>query len=697
MDADLSTLFEPAGIALIGASADPTKRAGKPLRYLMHWFDRPVYPVNPNRDTVADLKAYDSVTDIPNPVDVAIVTLPASLVADVIRECGEAGVDHAIVISAGFAETDSDGEELQRELARVAEQTGVRIVGPNSFGVINCANGMVASIMTPDMDSPLPDGPSALISQSGGVVTTLLDAAQTRSIGIRNLVSTGNEMDIKNPEYLTHVLKHSKLNVIATYVEGLDDSRQFMDAAETATDRETPIVALKGGRSEPGSKSAQSHTASMTGNYDVFKGACEQTNVLTVDSAYELIDCCQLFQEGHYEAKRIGAVSDSGSGAVSMGDHIASTGLEFREFAAETKERLTELGGSRVHPINPFDLAAAIDIDQYEEVIRAVATDDNVDVVLWYSAWNGEDAIECARAIERGAAAVDVPVLVVWPVPRQRTNGAKSHLEQHDVPVFPSVERAISALDRMHWYHSRVTNGAGRSDGQWVDTPSTMTGSDNTTLPTDELLTEVRSKEFLREQGIPVPDETLVSDETAAVERARELGSRVVLKVVSPDIPHRSDHRLVEIGVPTGTVGDVYNELIDRAQTAFPEASIEGVLVQEYVDRPGAVELLIGSVNDSVFGPTVMIAPGSVCAELSENTVHRVAPFGADVAVDMVDSLGLEELAAGKASVSRECLTDVVTKIGRLAAENPEISELDCNPVIVTEDDAIVVDALIRT
>lgn len=693
MASSLTSLFAPRGIALVGASGDPAKRSGKPLRYLMHWFDGPLYPVNPNRDTVEGLTAYDSVTDVSSPVDLAIVTLPAPLVVDVVEECGESGIDHAIVISAGFAEAHEDGRSLQAELSRVASRTGIRVVGPNSFGVINCENGMVASIMTPDMGSSLPDGPAAVISQSGGVVTTLLDAAQSRSVGVRHLVSSGNEMDVDSTEYVSHMAAQPDIDVVATYVEGLDDGRRFMTVADEARGRETPIVALKGGRAEHGARSALSHTASMTGNYDVFEGACEQTGVITVESAHELLDCCQLFQGGHYDARRIGAVSDSGGGAVSIGDHLAATGLALPEFTTETRKRLAEMGGSRVHPINPFDLAAAIDIDQYEEMVRLVGTDPNVDVLVWYSAWNGEDAVECAEALERGASNVDVPVVVVWPVPRQRTNGGKAHLERHGIPVFPTVDRAISTLGRMQRYRSWV-----HGDRATTGVPGVLETDDaDDELPRGDVVTEVECKQLLRDAGVSVPAEALVESASDAVERAREFGSTVVMKVVSPDIPHRSEHRLVEVGVPIERVSRTYTALLDRAGSAVPDATVEGVLVQEYVRGPPSVEVLVGTVDDPVFGPTVMVAPGGVCAESSDTTVHRVAPFDTTTAVEMIEALGLDDLGGERVSTGRDRLATVVRTVGEVAAAHPEIEEFDCNPVIVTEDDAIVVDALVRT
>jgi len=697
MSGSLTPLFEPRGIALVGASEDSNKRSGKPLRYLMHWFDGPLYPVNPNRETIEGLTAYDSVTEITGPVDLAVVTLPAAIVPQVIAEMGEVGISHAIVISAGFAEADDAGKELEAELEATAKQAGVRVVGPNSFGVINCENGLVASIMQPDIDSPLPEGPASLVSQSGGFVTTLLDWAQTRSIGLRHLVSSGNETDLTTPEYISHMIGQTDVDVVATYIEGIEDGREFMAAARDAVDIETPVVALKGGRSPAGSQSAHSHTSSMTGDYDIFEGACRQTGVITVDSAYELLDCVQLFEgRSHFPATRIGGISDSGGGAVSMGDHVRGTGLDFTEFTEATQQRLVDIGGIRVHAQNPFDLAAAIDIEQYDDLVRIVGSDPNVDVLLWYSAWNGEDAIECARGLADGAEDIDIPLVVIWPVPRSRTNGALEYLEKADVPVFPTVKRSIDVLERMRWYHEFLaedneelspTVAPARGD---VEPGTCDCGHD---LPDDETITEPEGKQFLDAHGLMIPAEAVVDSATEAVEYAREFGGSVVMKVISTDIPHRSRLGLVEVAVPVEEVADTHRKLLDRADSEAPEADVEGVLVQSFAGRNPGVELLVGGLNDRMFGPTVLLAPGGVTAERAASTVHKPAPVSVSDAQGMIDSLETVSLSTDQ----RRHLVDVLVAVGDMLVGHPEITELDCNPVVLTDEHGVVVDTLVQT
>lgn len=698
--ADLHGLFFPEKIAHIGASDDPEKRAGRLIRNLDRWFDGTVYPVNPNRQTVVGRQCYDSVRDIPCSVDLAIITLPASLTIEIMEECGDAGVQYAIIFSAGFAETGEEGRELQDELCDVAQREDIRIVGPNCFGIMNFQNGMIASVAEPDTDSELTVGSSSIVSQSGGLITTLLEMSETRSVDHKYLITGGNEADLVTEDYVSYLVDDDDVNVVGGYIEALGDGRAFLETAHRAQEKRTPIVALKVGRTDTGSKTAVSHTASMTGRYSVTQGAFKQAGVIAVDSVQEMIDCCQILQNGvgdWDDVQRIGAISPSGGGAVMLGDAIASTELRFPEFTDRTRRRIRELGGERVHAANPLDTAAAIDPPDFDTLTRIVGNDPNIDTLVWFVNRSGEAGLQSAKQIEKGLDGTDTRALVIWPKPRENTRAGKNYLEDRGIPVIPSIKRAFSALDRIRDYNERLPDPSNSSEKTGVGDRSVREPRDRLNSPGEnETITEFRAKKLLGRYGVSVPDERLVTTK-AELPSGREIGERLVLKVISPDIPHRFKNGLVKLDVGPGRIDEVYTELTTRARETCPNAEIEGVLVQEYVPTAGSQEIIIGAVEDQEFGIAVMVAPGGVLAERSEKSSYRIPPLSKYDAREMLDELEMDDLSRPEIQRGRNRLEETIVHLGDFVIDHPQIRELDCNPVVVTETEAVVLDALMHT
>lgn len=695
--ADLQGLFFPERIAHIGASDDPKKRSGKLIRNLMRWFQGDVYPVNPHRRMVAGRQCYDSIQDLPGPVDLAIITLPASKTVNILGEFRDGDVGYAIIFSAGFAEIGDDGKRLQDELCDIARQEDIRIVGPNCFGIMNFHNGMIASVAEPDTDSGLTTGSSSIVSQSGGLITTLLEMSETRTINHKYLITGGNEADLGTNHYISYLVGDDDINVIGGYIEAFKDGRSFLETAYRAQGENTPIVALKVGRTDTGSKTAVSHTASMTGRYSVTRGAFKQAGVIATDSIYEMIDCCQMLQSGVDKwdgVHQLGAISPSGGGAVMLGDAIAATELQFPTLAEETRRRIRELGGERIHASNPLDTAAAIDPPDFDTLTRIMGNDPHVDTLVWFVNRSGEAGLESAKQIKRGLDQTETRAVIIWPKPRETTRAGKKYLEDRGIPVIPSIQRAFSALDRIREYNERVVESSGLSRRTGTRGRSAQEPKED--LNANETITEFRAKELLSNYGISTPSEQLVADEKE-LSAGADVGERLVLKVISPDIPHRFKNGLVELDVAPERVFDVYADLTSKVNDEYPDAEIEGILIQEYVPSPNPRELIIGAVKDREFGMAVMIAPGGVLAEESEISSYRIPPLSEYDARDMLNELDLEKIPHSEDHQGRNQLEKAIVGVGEFVLDHPHIRELDCNPVLVTETDAIVLDALINT
>jgi len=699
---DLDPLFAPESVAVVGASPDATYASALVDNLLDYGFDGDLFLVNPSRDEAWGRPCYDDITDVPATPDLVVVSIPREHVVGVVEAAGEAGVPAALVISAGFGEADDTGVELEAELAAVADEQGIRVCGPNCIGVSDARSGTVLTSTCSRKPEP---GGIGLVSQSGALAfTTFYERGTDEDTEFAAIASTGNEADLTLADYVDYMADREDVAVICTYVEGVDEPRRFVRAAEGATRSGTPVLTVKVGRSDVAEAATLSHTGSLTGSDDAWEAAFTQAGVERVPDIPDLIGRASLHTAfDPPESGRVCIASTSGGLASLLADLADERGLDLPALPEDTEADLLDVAElltfGELH--NPADIrgygAEALpeiadilfDADPYDAYVFAIglsAVDERAERVAADLQAIAEDAPAPVAFLWTGRKTPDDPSDEPLPFERLR----------EDWPLFYDPARCLDAVA------SLVDAGGARDRLAGVPTREELTAAataDGTpTLPADSVLTWGASADLLAEYGIDTVETHLATDADAAVEAATSIGFPVTMKVDSPDVPHRSD-----VGAVRPNVGDpeavhaAYEEIIANVREAHPDADVEGVLVQERV--ADGVEALVGVSPDDLFGSLITVAPGGTLVETLDDGAVRVPPLARTDVEAMIDETALSDLLAGsrgERAVDRDALVELVEAVGDLAADVP-VAELDLNPVVVHENGVAVVDALVRT
>lgn len=696
----LSALFEPRSIAVIGASDDGSRIGGRPLRFLANGgFAGPVYPVNPNRATVQGLRAYPTLASIPHDVDLAIIALPSERVLEELAACAEKGVRGAIVFSSGFAEASEEGAAQQREMRRIACESGMRILGPNCLGAFNTASGFFGTFSSALDDGALVPGPISIASQSGACGGHLAYLCKQRSIGVHHWITTGNEADVDLSECVLWLAQSDDVKVILVYAEAIRDGATFLRALEIARSKRKPVIMLKVGRTSSGARAAASHTGALAGEDAVYDAVLRQYGVFRAESIEQMLDVASACAKGIYPPNpRLGIITASGGLGVQMSDAAEVCGLEITPLAEQAQARIKE--------ILPF-AATGNPIDMTAQVVNDMSLLDRcVEITLSEGDYG---AVICFLTSAPAARAMTEPMLKIFSDLRQRyperlivlSFAAPAHVvvqfEQAGFLVFEDVNRAVTAIGALAQLAAAFSASAKNTaeDIQWLELPGSP-------LPAHSLhaLDEYLAKNILASAGIPVLVERLARDPEGVRVAAKELGCPVVLKIVSPNLAHKTEVGGVILNLPSPeAAASAAAELLHRIAATQPDAQISGLLVAPMCK--GGVETICGVFTDPVFGPVVMFGLGGVHVEIMRDVVFRLAPFSEEEALAMVKELrgyGILQGARGAPPSDVQALTRTLSCLSRFAAMNRDtIAEIDINPFVVMPrgQGAFALDALI--
>ena len=685
----LDNFFQPESVAVIGASRDPEKLGFAVLNNLIEGgYQGRLYPINPKADEILGLKAYGSVLEVPDSVDLAVIVIPYPIVPGALKECGEKGVASVVVISAGFREAGREGLERERELIDIAEAYDLRLIGPNCLGVI-------------DTDTPLnatfaagmpPGGPIAFMSQSGALGTAVLDMAMAGRIGFSKFVSLGNKADVSEIDLLEAWGDDPHSRVILIYVEGLPDGQKFMDVARHVT-RRKPVVAIKSGVTQSGSRAVSSHTGSLAGSEAAYKAAFRQAGVTRAASMEQLFDYALGFAyQPLLKGNRIGIVTNAGGPGILATDALEHAGLQIPRLSRETVAALEAYLPGAASAANPVDVLGDAMADRYEHAVDLVLADPQVDGLLVIVTPQAMTEIEkTAHAVGRmaGEKAEEAgkPVLACF-MGEARIDAGVRVLREYGVPNYPFPERAAGALAAMDGYRRERGRPIFEPEPCVVCQPPVKELFDRVREEGRVSIGDAEAREVLEAYGFPLPKSKLAETAEEAVEIAADIGYPVVLKVASPDILHKTDVGGVKINLSSpGDVRDAFDLIIYRASRYMPDARVWGCLVQEMVT--GGREILVGMNRDPQFGPLVAFGLGGIYVEALKDVAFRIAPYSRDEAKEMIHeirSYPLLEGVRGEAPADHEAMIDALMRISQLVTEFPEIVELDINPLVVFEE-----------
>ncbi len=695
----LDAILKPRTIAVVGASRTPNTIGHQIVANLVdRRFTGAVYPVNPKAASVHALPAWASISAIPAAIDVAVIAVPKERVIDVAEECGGRGVKGLVVISAGFREVGGAGVELEQELLDVVRRHGMRMVGPNCMGMINTdpLYSMNATFVRP---MP-PFGPAAFVSQSGAIGANVLDYATEYGIGIAQFVSMGNKPDVSGNDVLLQWEHDPQIGVILMYVENFGNPRRFLEIASRVT-RTKPIIVVKAGRSSVGAQAAASHTGALAASDSAVEALMQQAGVLRAASIEELFDMAMAFSVlKPPRGRRTAVVTNSGGPGVLAADALEEHGLDLVEFRPETVARIAPLFPAEASIRNPLDMIASADAAGYRVALDAVLADAGVDaVVAIFTPPLGVRTADVSEAI--GAVAVahsDKPVLTVLMGLEGLPQG-KRELQEAGVPayIFPeSAARALGALVRHGALAARPERAVPNAAMLGVDANRVRAVIDAVLARGERKLSEVDALAVIEAYGIPTVGARVARTAEEAAAYADTLGGGpVVLKIVSPDVIHKTDVGGVRLGL-TGAVAvqDAFREIVASVQRAVPDARIDGVLVQRQLSA--GRELIAGISRQPGFGALVMVGLGGVLVEVLRDVSFRLAPIDGQEAGDMLAGLrGARILGAlrGMPAADRTQLADVLVRVARLGADFPQIEELDINPLLISGTEGVAVDA----
>ena len=680
----LETFSCPQAVAVIGASRDKEKLGHGVLSNLIeHGYPGQVYPINPKADEILGLKCYPSVLDVPGPIDLAVVVIPNKYVAAALEECGQKGVKGVIIISAGFREAGLEGVRMEREIVAIAKRHGMRLIGPNCLGVIDTICPLDASFAA----GMPPQGKIAFMSQSGALCTAILDWALAAEIGFSRFVSLGNKADVSEVDLLAAWEDDPHSKVILTYIEGLSEGRKFMKIARRVT-RRTPVIAVKSGSTDAGSRAVSSHTGSLAGSARAYESAFRQSGVLKAESIQHLFDYSLAFAyQPVLQGGRIAIVTNAGGPGVMATDALEREGLSLASLSRETIDVLRDNLPAAASIYNPIDVLGDAPTDRYALALEAALKDEGVNGVIVILTPQVMTKIEeTAEAVGRIAAGCDKAVLGCF-MGQARVGPGIKVLNEYKVPNYPFPERAVGALKAMLDYRRWLERPSLEIEEFDVDQERVRRIFDQVRADGRQTIGDAEARDILEAYGIRIPASKLATSADEAVEIAEGIGYPLVMKIASPDILHKTDIGGVKLGLANATdVRDAFDLLVYRATRYMPDAEIWGCLVQEMVR--GGKEVIVGMNCDPQFGPLMMFGLGGIYVEALKDVAFRIAPFSRQEAQEMIAEIRAYSLlkgVRGERPSDTEAIVDTLLRLSQLVTDFPEIMEMDINPLIVFE------------
>ncbi len=679
----LNGLLRPKSIAVVGASNKEGKIGYTVVKNLLDsHYQGAIYPINPTESLIQGLQAYPSVLDVPGTVDAAVITVPAKLVPAVTEECGKKGVKGLIIIASGFSEVGR--HDLEQQVVDTARRYGVRVLGPNIVGILSNSDLCNASF-APFL--PL-TGKAALVSQSGALLIAMDASTYTRRVGFDKMVSIGNMSDVDFADTVEWLDQDEATACISLYIEGLRNGRAFMNAALKAA---KPIVALKAGVSAHGAAAAASHTGSLAGSGKIYDAAFQQGGVVRAADLNNLFDrTLALSLQPPMQGENMLIITNGGGVGVLATDAAERYGIPLRfapdDVQAELKKHMPEFGSAK----NPVDLTGMAGKDWYYASVRYAFAHPWVDgLAVLYCETAITDPLEIAGGIKQAlddAGVKDKPVVVSF-VGGEQSDAARKWLVENGVPAYDAPDVAVNALAALREY-ARSRQLASEVFQRYADVDEAAARAiiANARTHHNHSLTEIESKKIFHAYGMPVALTELARTEDEAVQLAEQIGYPIVMKIMSHDILHKSDAGGVKVNIKDAEgVREAFRTILANAKAYKPDAVIEGVAVQEMA--PWGTEVIVGSVDDPTFGPSVMFGLGGIFVEILKDVTFRVAPVSADQSFKMLEEIKAGAILAGargEAPRDRQALAEVLSRYSQMITDlSDEIAESDANPVLV--------------
>ena len=701
-DDSLDNIFNPKTVAVVGAT-EKENSVGRTVLWnlLSNPFGGTIFPVNPKRSSVLGIRAYPSLSKVPENVDLAIIVTPAKSVPAIIEECGKEKIGAAIIISAGFKETGPVGEKLENEISKIAKKYKIRIIGPNCLGVMNPINGLNATFAA---DVAL-KGNVAFLSQSGALCTAVLDWSIKDKVGFSSFVSVGSMLDINWGDLITYFGNDPCTKSILIYMESIGDPRSFLSAArEVALTK--PIILIKAGKTEESAKAAVSHTGALAESDDVFNAALKRSGVLRVDSIAELFNMAEILAKQPIpKGPNLSIITNAGGPAVIATDALIEGGAKLTSLSTETKEKLSEFLPPEWSHNNPIDIIGDASPERYEKTMDVIIKDEKTDgILIILTPQNMTDPKEVANRIKKYVKQTDKPVLASW-MGADRVKEGWRLLSEENMPTFEYPDNACKTFGKMWQYSYNLLSIYETPSKDVIDVDEskllkrnklTHEYLDKVIANKRTLLDEVESKEFLEAYNIPTVPTKVAKNVDEAVELAQKMGFPVVLKLYSRTITHKKEVGGVKLNINNkDAVKKAYDQIYHSIKIGPGLKHFQGVTVQPMIKLDG-YEIILGSSIDPLFGPTVLFGAGGSLVEVFKDSALGLPPLNHTLAQRVMEQTKIFEAlkgVKGKKVVDIDLLESIFVQFSNLVTEYPIIKECDINPLLVSSDKIIALDA----
>lgn len=690
MENSLKPFFDSLGVAIIGASSRPNKLSYGIVRNLtLYGFKGGIYPVNPKADEILGYQCYPDILSVPDPVDLAVIVLPAGIILPVIQDCEKRGIKAITVISGGFKELGPEGEALEKKILQFVKEHKMRMVGPNCVGTMSLHTGLNTTFI-----AGVPDiGGIGFISQSGAILGGVVDFVKGKGIGFSHFLSLGNEADVTETDIIEYLADDPYTSVIAAYVEQIQDGRKFISIAKKVT-KKKPIVLLKAGKTSAGARAVSSHTGSLAGSHAAYQAAFIQSGVVEVQTANDLFDVSQAFAlQKLPQGNRVAIVTNSGGPAALLSDSLSNNGFVMADLQPDTIKALRQILNPSAQVANPVDMLGGAEPHEYEQAMRLLVNDPNVDVVIPILIPQAlVKPLEVAEKISQVSEKTEKTFIAIM-MGDSLVKESRVLLHSRNVPMVVFPESVGSILGAMKVYSDWLKKP--------VEEPEVFGNvySDLAKKTIDQAIHlgsmgEVLTRPLLEAYGIPLISANIATNTDDAVRVSNEIGYPVVMKINSPDILHKSDLGGIRLGLKDNpSVKQAYQEMITGIQTKMPNAKIEGVLIEAMA--PKGQEVIIGMKRDPGFGPMMMFGLGGIFVELFKDVSFRIAPLTKSDAYDMIKTTHAGKLLSGfrgQNPVDIDAVVDTILRLSQLALDFVEIEEIEINPLLVLEKGCLALD-----
>ena len=698
----LDKIFNPQSVAIIGAS-DEEGTVGYALmkNFTQLGFEGTVYPVNIRKPEIMGLKAYQSVDQIPETVDLAVIATPAKTVPDVVEQCGKAGIKGIIIISAGFKEIGAEGKALEDKITEIKRKYGLRIIGPNCLGIIRPSINLNATFIS-KMPKP---GNIAFISQSGALGAAILDWAIHENIGFSNFVSVGSMIDVDFGDLIDYFGTDPKTRSILMYIEGITNARKFLSAARHFA-RTKPIIVVKAGKFTESAKAAASHTGSLTGEDNIYDAAFKRAGMVRVEEIADLFNAAEVLgMQPLPKGPNLAIITNAGGPGVMATDALIARGGKLAKLSPKTMDYLNSFLPPYWSHGNPIDILGDAHADRYKAVVEACLNDENVDgILIIYTSQAVAEPEEIAQSIAdvvKNRGYQNKTILTSF-MGRGSVENANSILNQNSIPTYGTPEQAIKTYLYMYNYKRNLELIYETPEELPVDASPPkrpiMTIIRNAAIENRELLNEAEAKKLLEYYEFPVVKTMVAKTPEEAVSCASQIGYPVVLKILSPQITHKTDAGGVILDLKNETeLREAYETIIKNAKAYNPNAEIQGVTVQKMINKRG-YEVILGAKTDPLFGPVILFGMGGVGVELFKDFSLELPPLNQTLVRRMMEETKVYQLLKGYRNVppaNIKLLEEIIVRFSQLLIDFPQIKEIDINPLFINEKDACAIDARI--